>query len=155
KQLESFYGFERSTPLPAANTALAVLEAHLELDEGAAIAEETKTTVAAYNADDCRSASALRGWLEGHRSILVASGVAVPRPGPGEGTPKESISAWLIRIGALIERLTTDVPADAAVRTPEQQGRWLLASILDWHRREQKAVWWEYFRLEALSAEDL
>ena len=27
--------------------------------------------------------------------------------------------------------------------------------MLDWHRREDKAVWWEYFRLAALSAEDL
>ena len=27
--------------------------------------------------------------------------------------------------------------------------------MLDWHRREEKAVWWEYFRLAALSAEEL
>ncbi|HEX5313988.1 MAG TPA: AAA family ATPase, partial [Gammaproteobacteria bacterium] len=27
--------------------------------------------------------------------------------------------------------------------------------MLDWHRREEKAVWWEYFRLADLSAEDL
>jgi uncharacterized protein len=155
KQLESFYGFERGTPLAAANTALAALEAHLELDEVAVIAEDTWAVVAGYNADDCRSTSALRDWLEGQRSALVASGVEVPRPVPGDGAPKESISDWLIRIGGLIERLTTDVPADAAERTPEQHGRWLLAHILDWHRREQKAVWWEYFRLEALSVEDL
>jgi hypothetical protein len=28
------------------------------------------------------------------------------------------------------------------------------AHILDWHRREDKAVWWEYFRLSALSADE-
>ena len=27
--------------------------------------------------------------------------------------------------------------------------------MLDWHGRENKAVWWEYFRLRDLSAEDL
>ena len=27
--------------------------------------------------------------------------------------------------------------------------------MLDWHGREKKAVWWEYFRLRDLSAEDL
>ena len=27
--------------------------------------------------------------------------------------------------------------------------------ILDFHRREDKAVWWEYFRLSALSSEEL
>jgi len=30
-----------------------------------------------------------------------------------------------------------------------------LANVLDWHRREEKAVWWEYFRLADLSVEDL
>jgi hypothetical protein len=39
--------------------------------------------------------------------------------------------------------------------TEEQQARWLLANVLDWHRRENKAVWWEYFRLSALSSEEL
>jgi AAA domain len=30
-----------------------------------------------------------------------------------------------------------------------------LANVLDWHRRENKAVWWEYFRLSALSSEEV
>jgi hypothetical protein len=47
------------------------------------------------------------------------------------------------------------VPADLEARTDEQQARWLLANVLDWHRREHKAVWWEYFRLSALSADEL
>jgi hypothetical protein len=59
------------------------------------------------------------------------------------------------KIAVLIHRLTTDVPADTAQRNPEQHARWLLAYILDWHRREEKAAWWEYFRLCDLSAEDL
>ena len=28
-------------------------------------------------------------------------------------------------------------------------------NVLDWHRRENKAAWWEYFRLSALSSEEL
>ena len=40
-------------------------------------------------------------------------------------------------------------------RIQEQQARWLLAQILDWHRREEKALWWEHFRLAALAADDL
>ena len=31
-----------------------------------------------------------------------------------------------------------------------QQARWLLAHLLEWHRREDKAAWWEYFRLKDL-----
>ena len=42
-----------------------------------------------------------------------------------------------------------------ADRTEEQHARWLLANILDWHRREDKALWWEYFRLADLTADEL
>ena len=31
----------------------------------------------------------------------------------------------------------------------------MLANLLDWHRRESKADWWEYFRLKDMTDEDL
>ena len=46
----------------------------------------------------------------------------------------------------------SDVPAE---RNDEQHARWLLSYLLDWHRREDKAGWWEYFRLLDLPEEDL
>ena len=55
----------------------------------------------------------------------------------------------------MVERLSGDVPLDLEERDEEQQARWILAHVLDWHRREEKAVWWEYYRLAELSAEDL
>jgi len=155
KRLEPFYAFDRATPLTEANSALAALQANLELGDAPAVSDETKATVRAYNEDDCRSAARLRDWLEIQRTNLVADGIDVPRPQLGDGAPNEKITDWLIRINALIERLTTDVPADPAERNEEQQARWILANVVDWHRREEKAVWWEYFRLAALSAEDL
>jgi hypothetical protein len=44
---------------------------------------------------------------------------------------------------------------ERAERDDEQQGRWLLAHLLDWHRREAKASWWEFFRLRDLSEDEL
>ena len=155
KQLEAFCGFERDMSLPDANVALANLQASLELDDVPSITEETRDVVQAYNKDDCFSASYLRDWLERLRETLVAEGERVPRPEPGDGSPNEKISDWLIKINGLIERLTVDVPVDPEERDEEQQARWILANIIDWHRREEKAVWWEYFRLADLSAEDL
>ena len=52
-------------------------------------------------------------------------------------------------------RLASDVPADPEARTAEQQARWILAHLLNWHRREDKSAYWEKFRLEALTAEEL
>ncbi|WP_114217093.1 TM0106 family RecB-like putative nuclease [Ochrobactrum sp. 3-3] len=155
KRLEPFYGFERATPLAEANAALAALEANLELDDAASIADETRETVRAYNRDDCRAAADLRDWLEELRRALIAGGTAVPRPEPGDGAPNENVSEWLALIGPLFDKLTADVPVDPAERNDDQQGRWILANLLDYHRREEKSVWWELFRLSDLSAEDL
>ncbi len=155
KRLEPFYGFVRATPLLDANAALANLQANLELNDALSISDETKATVRAYNEDDCRSASTLRDWLEALRAKLIRDGQDVPRPQPGDGAPTERITDWLAKINPLIERLTADVPADPEQRSEEHQARWILANILDWHRREEKAVWWEYFRLADLSAEEL
>jgi predicted RecB family nuclease len=155
KRLEPFYGFEREAPLTDANVALANLQANLELSDVPSIAEDTKAVVRAYNADDCRSTVGLRDRLEAHRAELVAGGIDVPRPQSGDGAPNEKVTDWLIKINALIERLTVDVPTDPAERDDEQQARWIIANIVDWHRREEKAVWWEFFRLAALSGEDL
>ena len=155
KQMEPFYAFERGIPLADANSALANFQAHLELSDAPSIADDIKATVQSYNEDDCRSAASLRDWLETLRAKLVADGIDVPRPHPGDGAPNEKITDWLIKINALVGRLTCDVPVDPVERSDEQQARWILANILDWHRREEKAVWWEFFRLADLSAEDL
>ena len=85
----------------------------------------------------------------------MQKGTEIARPEPGDGAPNETISEWLEKINTLIERLTNDIPADPEDRSQEQHARWILANILDFHRREQKAIWWEYFRLADLSAEDL
>jgi uncharacterized protein len=155
KRLEPLYAFNRDAALPDVNAALALLQANIELDDISSISEETKATVLAYNRDECRSAATLRDWLEGLRQQIVIGGTPVPRPEPGDGAPNEKITDWLVKINAVIAKLTTDIPADPEERTAEQQARWLLANVIDWHRREDKAVWWEYFRLADLSADDL
>ena len=146
KHLEPFYGFERDAPLADANAALAILQANLELDDTASIDEDSKSVVIAYNRDDCRAAAGLRDWLESLREQLVAGGTEIPRPAPGDGSPNENVSEWLALIGPIFERLTADVPADPEERDEEQQARWILANLLDYHRREEKSLWWELYR---------
>ena len=155
KHLEGFFGFERVAGLPDVNAALANLQANLELDDIPSITDETKSVVQAYNKDDCASAADLRDWLETLRGQLIAEGAEVPRPEPGDGAPSENISEWLARITPVIEKLTHDVPVDPEERDEDQHARWILANILDWHRREEKAIWWEKFRLAGLSEDDL
>ncbi len=155
KKLEPLYGFARKIALPDANMALAKVQACLELGDFEFIDGVDRGVVAGYNRDDCISAWKLRDWLEARRAELIEAGTAVPRPEVSEGAPSEALSERREKINALIERLAGDVPADVVERSAEQHARWLLAHTLDWHWREQKAVWWEYYRLSELTAEDL
>ena len=155
KKLEPLYAFERTVGLPDVSAVLAKVQASLELGDFQGIGEEERAAVAAYNRDDCLSAWRLRDWLENIRSDLLVAGAVIERPAPQFGDAGEELVAWQQKIAALIERLTQDVPVDPAERSREQHARWLLAHTLDWHRRENKAAWWEYFRLSALSAEEL
>ena len=154
KKLEPLYGFERNTSLPDANLALTRLQTSLELTDPEGIIAADRETVEAYNRDDCISTSNLREWLERLRSDLIAEGAQIDRPEPGDGSASGNVAEWLALITPLVEQLTADVPADPLERTPEQHGRWLLANMLDWHRREEKAIWWEFFRLRDLPNAD-
>jgi uncharacterized protein len=155
KKLEPLYGFTRAISLADANSALAKVQAGIELGDLELIGGDDRSVVVGYNRDDCMSAWSLRDWLEEQRAALIGAGTAIPRSSAPEDTPSEALTEWQEKVSGLIERLTVNVPGDATGRTSEQHGRWLLAHLLDWHRREQKALWWEYFRLSDLSAEDL
>ena len=155
KNMEQFYGFTRSVPLLDANRSLRVMEQALELGRFDIVTPEVRSAVEGYNADDCLSTLRLRDWLETQRTGLTGDGIDVPRPAPKEAEASETLNEREQRVAALRERLLADVPAEASKRTPEQWSRWRLAYLLDWHRREAKAAWWEYYRLVDMMEEDL
>jgi uncharacterized protein len=155
KRLEAFFGFKRQISMHDANSALTKLSSCIELNDVQLIDDATKNVVEGYNKDDCNATEALRTWLEKLRAELVEKGTEIPRPPLPEVTVKEELDERAKKVQELIEKLTHDVPVDLSERTEEQQARWLLAYMLDWHRREDKAVWWEFFRLKDLTPDDL
>ncbi len=155
KKLEPLFGYKREMPMDEANLALARLQADLELGDHDQISEKLKAEVQAYNKDDCLATLHLRDWLETIRNDAIEAGDSIHRPEPGEAAPSDNLSAWIERVNALMVRLTHDLPENGEYWDKAQNARWLLANVLDFHRREQKAVWWEYFRLSDLTPEDL
>ncbi len=156
KELEAFTGFTRELPLEAARSALREAEWALELGRPETLSDEARRAIESYNRDDCLSAWALRDWLEGRRAELVAGGAAIERPtAPGEGEPSEKLRAWQERVNELKERLQVGVPADPEARSDEERARFLLAHTLEWFRRENNVAWWDFFRLQKASPEDL
>ena len=141
KKMEPLYGFERGQPLEEARGALRLIERSLELGAAVDPAGEHGRVVEAYNRDDCLSALALRDWLEKRRAEVESGGVGIPRPVQLPGDPNERISEREQRARELSERLCAGVPEDPAQRTDEHKALQLLANVLDWHRREEKAPW--------------
>ena len=156
KKLEKFCGFERETSVDASRSAMRYIEHRLELERSLdEMPEEIRGAMEGYNAEDCFATAALRDWLEERRSELIAKGASIARPALGDGTPPEDVDDRQKRLAALVGELTRGVPVEAGERNNEQHAKWLLAQMLDWHRREDKATWWEGFRLAELDDEEL
>ncbi|MGB5951199.1 MAG: TM0106 family RecB-like putative nuclease, partial [Ornithinimicrobium sp.] len=144
KKLESFYwkGERPSGVEGAVDNAMASV---VEYEKWAA-SDRTDATIldriAAYNRQDVRSTLALHDWLEQRRTELArGSEESLARPGAKvreEAKDSEAIEAE----NAMAERLAA-------------AGHELLAGCLGWHRREEKQMWWEYFRTSWMSEEEL
>ncbi|HKQ57213.1 MAG TPA: TM0106 family RecB-like putative nuclease, partial [Candidatus Eisenbacteria bacterium] len=155
KKLEPLYAFERGQPLPIASASLRVIERSLELGHPIDVAGEHARIVEEYNRDDCISAKALRDWLETLRTAAIEAGAEIPRPSFAEDKASDAVSEREKAAQALAERLLAGVPEGREERSDEQHARWLLAHLLEWHRREDKAPWWQYFKLRGMSDEEL
>jgi uncharacterized protein len=158
KKMEAFYGFTREVDLRDAGSSIVAFEEWLELGEGERPAASQLERIEGYNHDDVVSNRQLRDWLESLRQELAAAiGRPVPRPGQRQPELPADVADAQARVQALAARLADPsvVPTDAADRSPEQQARWLLAQLLGWHRREDKAMWWEFHRLMELTPEQL
>ncbi|MFL5686498.1 MAG: TM0106 family RecB-like putative nuclease [Chloroflexota bacterium] len=157
KKMEAFYGFEREIDLRDAGSSIVAFETWLELGEGERPRSDILERIEHYNRDDVVSNQRLRDWLEARREELIADGIDVPRPAPHQNPLPPELTEQQARVQELADRLTdpTVIPTDPLVRTAEQQARWLLGQLLGWHRREDKAMWWEFFRLMELTPEAL
>lgn len=156
KKIEVIYGFERKTPLEESRTAMRYLEHRLELGWGdEELPDRERLTMEGYNSDDCFSLVVLQGWLERERRVLIDLGKNVPRPQEKSGDSSERLKKKLDRAEALTKRLCERIPVDPSERSEIQAAQWLLAQLLSWHRREDKSVWQEGYRLAESTDEEL
>ena len=82
-------------------------------------------------------------------------GEEVPRPVDEKGEPSDKVRDRDERVAHLRARLLEPIRAEPATQSPEQRARWNLAYLLDWHHREERAGWWEFYRLRGAPVEDL
>ena len=110
-----------------------------------------------YNRDDCESTSQFVDWL---RTQQTQAGIVwVSRPaseekgeGPEEGEVEQSPQQ------ALAEALLTPVPVSHEM-APSDREHWrvqqLLAHVVEFHRREDKPMWWAMFDRQGMTEDEL
>jgi predicted RecB family nuclease len=147
KKLEPLYGLGREIDLRDAGSSIVRYEEYIRSASAGSPNQAILEEIADYNRDDCRSNALLRGWLEQKRAEREQErGVPIPREGPTDELSRE-LSDRDRRIADLAGRLLRGVPLIAEQRLAdlELQGRWLLANLLEWHRREEKVEWWAFY----------
>ncbi len=152
KQIEKFYLPQREGPVTEAGFSVVEYERWMAERDDSIL-----KGIADYNRDDCVSTLMLRAWLEDRRAEAVDNfaDAGWERPVVRDGAPSEGQTVRAAEVQERIDALTEGVPADRDQRTPEQHGRWLLAQVLDWHRRDEKPAWWLWHDLRQKSTEDL
>ena len=155
KAIEPLFQFDREIDLRDANASIVAFEEWLELggDERER-GDDTLADIERYNRDDCVSTWRLRDWLEGQRDALAAElDEPLPRPERIASVEREDSEAQKA-VRELADKLVEDLPDDEGAWDDAGRARRLLADLLEWHRREDKAFWWRYFELSDLTDEE-
>ena len=155
KDLEVFFSFVREKPLEDANVALVQIEAELEFGIPAKISNELLAEVEAYNRDDCYATYHLRNWLEDVRDDALSKNLIINRPERKIDDLPEELDEKEARVKELRDRWLETLPAIRELWNDEHKAIWLFAYILDFHRRENRAFWFDFFRLRGLPPEEL
>jgi uncharacterized protein len=137
KAIEKLYGFERTAEVEGGDEAVVRFEEWLASGEDAILAE-----VERYNEEDCRSTVALHEWL-----LSIRPPELPWRPPPDQRERTEAAE----------ERDEERAALKAALLDGAAEGdpRRLLAHLVDYHQREQRPQWWEWFRWPQLDDEEL
>ncbi|MCB0861726.1 MAG: TM0106 family RecB-like putative nuclease [Solirubrobacterales bacterium] len=152
KKVEAYYRPEqdgRDTAVADGGDSIIQFEEWLETGD-----DSIKEAILEYNADDCASTVECRDWLLERRDE-AAERFGVEFPWFLADFETEGQDERLETNADVRQELDADVPDLASDRTPEQQARWLMGRLVDYHQREARPAWWEYFdRLDYSDPDD-
>ena len=162
KRLEPLYGLHREVALKDAGSS--IVEFEVWLGQGATaeglVGDQILREIEGYNRDDVLSTWRLREWLESRRQDLGDRlGIELQRPPIQpeaiEASEPEGRAARAAEVVASLTRGLDGIDLAAPATTEEQRSTWLLAQLIGWHRRENKAFWWQYYELCGMTDADL
>jgi predicted RecB family nuclease len=137
KEVEKLYDFERHAEVGAGGESVNAFETWLETGDDTLL-----DGIRDYNEEDCVSLYELHRWLLERR----------PAEMPWRLPPEErERSEEAEERDAERARVRDALLAGAEKGDPD----WLLAHLLDYHQREERPQWWEYFFHRGLDDEEL
>ncbi|MGO0578159.1 TM0106 family RecB-like putative nuclease [Ornithinimicrobium panacihumi] len=141
KKVEDFYWGEQRTAQEGevADGMASVVEYERWL-AGGQVDDAVIDAIRDYNREDVRSTHALHEWLEERRAELATSHQLTRYVGMKKEEARDSEA--MREEQALADRLVAG-------------GHELLAGLVGWHRREDKSAWWDYYRTETMSRDEL
>ena len=141
KKLEGLYMPARTGVITDAGSSIVEYERWLEGG-----GDDILRDLESYNRDDCESTMLLRGWLEARRLDYAEEFGSTPeRPRPGEADASERVAVEASENAALMDQLVQRATERSEQDEEELSASWLLAQLLDWHRREEKPEWWQFY----------
>ncbi|MFY9738118.1 MAG: TM0106 family RecB-like putative nuclease [Candidatus Cybelea sp.] len=146
KKLERFYELRRETEVKKGDDSIVQFERWLLAGDRRILDD-----IEAYNRDDCRSTQRLRDWLLARR-IEAAAKFGIDFPFRPLGAPKDRARAEAeeeergeLERALLANVLVPKTEEEYGLMGEERRARYLLGSLLAYHRREAKPQWWAYF----------
>jgi len=142
KNVERLYRPGRATDVASGSDSVVVYdlwrEAHARGEESGDWRDsEVLKQIRDYNRDDCESTQELYEWLRARRGAVTV----VP---PAETPEEVALPDDVVARHALRDRLLA-LADDDTLTVGERTHLETLAGLLEFHRREDKNVWWRYF----------
>ncbi len=148
KSIESLYRKKRRTQITGGAESMVFYERWLAARDGdtwqsSAILKEIRD----YNCDDCVSTWELKEWL---RQQQTEHKIAYIQPPP----PKKK-SAELDVTSTLAKKLLASIPPDRSNDPERWRVQELIAYLIEFHRREDRPMWWNIFNRLEMTEEEL
>ena len=137
KEVEKLFGFERTADVGGGGESVTAFETWLETEDDTLL-----DGIRDYNEEDCVSLYELHRWLLERRPPEMPWRLPPDERERSEEAEERDAERARVRDALL---------AGAEEGDPD----WLLAHLLDYHQREERPQWWEYFFHRELDDEEL
>ena len=150
KNIEKLYQEPRSGDVVTAGESMVFYQRWIEIQDGLDYSSSpTLRTIREYNREDCKSTWKLACWLRGVQSQAGIS--FVPKATVEESKTVKEISER----ARYAEEMRAEIPADRSQDLERWRVHELLSWFLEFHRRENKPVWWFMYERNAMTDQEL